>query len=100
MIKRIKDASAPALLSEGYEILAQRGKDYDQEGGERSMTHIVTLFNCLTGHQLTVADGYKFMQLLKMVRIQKAPHKRDSYVDLANYAALEGETALEMYGDK
>ena len=89
-----KTTTADSILNEGLETLKQRGKEYDATGGERSMLKTVSLFNHLTGHQLTVADGWKFMQFLKMVRIQQAPAKRDSYVDLANYVALEGEQSL------
>ena len=88
------DHSAPGLLKQALTVHEQRGVEYDKEHGERSMPLTITLFNTLTGHELSVADGFKLMQLLKMVRIQQAPHKADSYVDLAGYAALEGESSI------
>lgn len=88
-----EDTSALGILTQAAQVHEQRGVEYDSEHGERSMPLTITLFNTLTGHNLSVADGFKLMQLLKMVRIQQAPHKVDSYVDLAGYAALEGESS-------
>ena len=85
--------TALGILNQAARVHEQRAVEYDNEQGERSMPLTITLFNTLTGHELSVADGYKLMQLLKMVRIQQAPHKTDSYVDLSGYAALEGEWA-------
>lgn len=88
-----EDTSALGILTQASQVHEQRGVEYDSEHGERSMPLTITLFNTLTGHRLSVADGFKLMQILKMVRIQQAPHKVDSYIDLAGYAALEGESS-------
>lgn len=87
--------TAHDLLSEAASTITQRGKDYNKDEGERSMTATVEAFNRITGHNLTTLHGWQFMVLLKMVRIQQSPSKRDSHVDLAAYAALAGEEALK-----
>lgn len=70
----------------------ERGKQYDQRSGERSMQATVTAFNAITGYSLTEADGFLLMAILKMVRDQsrEKPH-RDSIDDLVAYAPLYGE---------
>ncbi len=92
-------ATAPVgILNEAADILKQRGVDYDgkgYEGGERSMAQTVALFEALTGNKLSELDGWRFLICLKLARSTTGKPKRDSYVDLAGYAALAGECALE-----
>lgn len=88
--------SAPDLLSRAAAIMDERGKQYDQDGGERSMAKCVKAFNAMTGRDLTEEDGWAFMATLKLVRFFQntaVPH-RDSLEDLISYAALLGESAL------
>lgn len=83
---------ASKLLDLSIKTLGERAIAYDQPVfGERSMPSIIDLFNLLTGHNLTVKDGYEFMVLLKMVRSRQGKDKLDNYVDAAAYAALAGE---------
>lgn len=91
--RKVTLSTPERALQEAADIMASRAEEYDSPGGERSMETTVRLFNTLTGHNLSTADGWKFMQFLKMVRIQKAPFKADSYVDAINYFALEMEEA-------
>lgn len=87
--------TAPSLLGRAQTLMEQRGKQYDQPAGERSMAAAVDAFNAITRKQLTESDGWLLLALLKMVRDnqRKAPH-RDSIEDLVAYAALYGESRL------
>jgi len=59
--------------------------------GERSMAATVRAFNALTGKNLTEADGWEFMILLKLVRGRQGAFRADDYVDAAAYCGLLGE---------
>lgn len=84
---------AVQILNEAVQIMAERGKSYDKSGGqaERSMPKIVAMFNALTGHELTPAQGWKFMACLKLARSEQGEHREDNYLDGAAYFALAGE---------
>ena len=73
-------------INEIEEMLVNRGKGYDK-GQERSMEATVTAFNAVTGLELTEAQGWQFMMMLKMVR-ENRQHKDDNILDLACYGAL------------
>lgn len=86
---------AQDLLHRAASLMDERGKQYDQRSGERSMRDTVTAFNAISGHSMTEADGFLLMAILKMVRDQsrETPH-RDSIDDLVAYASLYGEARL------
>lgn len=85
---------AEEYLTKAAGIQQQRGKDYDTEGGERSMASVVEAFNALFGHNLTETHGWQFMVLLKMKRLDSAPgHHQDSAEDEVSYAALAAESS-------
>ena len=86
---------AQDLLHRASSLMDERGQQYDQRSGERSMQATVTAFNAITGYGLTEADGFLLMAILKMVRDQQreTPH-RDSIEDLVAYASLYGEARL------
>jgi uncharacterized membrane protein len=87
--------TAPEYLRRAAEIMDERGKQYDSPGGERSMGRCVTAFNALTGRDLTEAEGWLLLQILKDVRQWSRPeYHRDSAEDCIAYAALKAE-ALE-----
>ena len=87
--------TAPDLLMRGIRLMEQRGKQYDQPAGERSMAAAVEAFNAITREQLTESDGWLLLALLKMVRDnQREAAHRDSIEDLVAYAALYGESRL------
>ena len=92
---------AQDLLHRAADLMDERGKQYDQPSGERSMLAAVTAFNAIAGYHLTEADGFLLMALLKMVRDQKreTPH-RDSIEDLVSYASLYGEARLHGEAQK
>lgn len=88
--------TAPALLFNAASIMEERGRNYDQPGGERSMADTVAMFNILTGNKLTEEDGWEFMSLLKKKRKRtaKGPALKDSVEDDIAYTALAGEAWL------
>jgi hypothetical protein len=84
--------TAPEFLAQASAIMAQRAKDYDQEEGERSMGKTIAAFNIVTGRDLSEADGWLIMELLKNVRQWSAPgFHRDSAEDGVSYSALKAE---------
>lgn len=89
------ELTAPNLLKRASDLMIERAVQYDSPEGERSMEKIVNSFNALTGKDLTEAQGWMFMVLLKLVRdnTRVVGHK-DSCDDLIAYAALYGESRL------
>lgn len=88
--------SAPEFLKHGISILAERGKQYDASGEERSMRQVVDMFNAATGQKITPEQGWGFMVCLKLVRAfrQEGKAQPDSLQDLINYGALMAEEFL------
>ena len=92
-----RPATAPEFLHEAARIMEDRGKQYDQEGGERSMGKTVAAFNAVTGRagsdrELSEAEGWLLMQILKNVRLfQKPGFHEDSAIDGVAYQALLAE---------
>lgn len=90
-----QEFTAPDILRKAEEIMRERGKQYDQQGGERSMEKIVNTFNAATGHNLTEAQGWMFMIFLKLVRDNsRTEGHQDSCEDLVAYSSLYGESRL------
>lgn len=84
--------SAPELLNKAAAIMDERGKQYDKPDGERSMGRAVAAFNCITGRDLTEAEGWLLLQTLKDVRLWQRPgYHQDSAEDCIAYAALKAE---------
>jgi hypothetical protein len=77
------------FIDQSKAILEARAVERDVDK-ERSMVRIVNTFNALTDLNLTVADGWSFMLILKLVR-NNTKYQEDSIVDLISYAALLGE---------
>lgn len=89
-------STAPDLLNQAAQLLAERGQQYDKSGNERSSAKIVAVFNTITGRDLTPGEGWLFLTLLKAVRFYsntEIPH-RDSLEDMIAYAALHAEEYL------
>jgi hypothetical protein len=86
--------SASTLLEKTAEILNSRGQERDKDEGERTIPQLVTVFNALTGHNLSNEDGWIFMLLLKLVRMRGGVHKDDDYLDAIGYSALLAEQAI------
>lgn len=87
--------TAHSILEQSLSTIGQRGQEYDQPQGERSMELTVQLFNAYTGRDLSTAEGWQFMIFLKLARIKIKPDKLDSHVDLAGYVSLAGEECLK-----
>jgi hypothetical protein len=87
--------TANQLLNKAATLMDQRGKQYDQPQGERSMGKAVQAFNAITGQHLTESHGWLLLALVKMVRdnSKESPHI-DSIEDLIAYCALYGESRL------
>ena len=83
---------AQDFLAAAASHMQERSTTYDRPTGERSMARTVAAFNEITGHNLSEADGWMMMMLLKAVRLtQRATYHADSAEDLVAYAALLGE---------
>ena len=93
----IKTVQATDFLSKALALLEERGKDYDQPQGERSMGKTVQAFNVITGHTLKESEGWLLLQLLKDVRQWSNPNSyhADSAEDCISYAALKAEALVE-----
>lgn len=84
--------TAPELLNKASALMEERGKQYDKPDGERSMGRAVGAFNCITGRDLTEAEGWLLLQTLKDVRLWQRPgYHQDSAEDCIAYAALKAE---------
>lgn len=84
--------TATEHLNTAHDLLAQRGAQYDKPEGERSMARTVQAFNAITGRDLTEAEGWLLLQVLKDVRQWQRPgYHADSAEDCVAYAALKGE---------
>ncbi len=91
-----KHTLALNILFRAADIMEARGKQYDKEGGERSMGKTVAAFNIITGRDLQESEGWLLLQLLKDVRDRQtvAAHT-DSLEDCVAYAALKAEARLQ-----
>ena len=84
--------TAETFLHRAADLMAERGKQYDQPAGERSMGRAVAAFNAVTGRELTEAEGWLLMLMVKQVRQWQRPgFHRDSAEDGVAYAALLAE---------
>jgi hypothetical protein len=83
------------FLDEAKRIQEERGATYDSTGGtkERSMGKTVAAFNAITGKDLTEAEGWLLLQLLKDARQWANPDvfHLDSAMDCVSYSSLKAE---------
>lgn len=84
---------AHEFLEKGAKHMRDRAEQRDAEDGERSMRRCVDAFNALEGTNLTEAQGWRFMVLLKYARSVNGVFVADDYEDMAAYAGLAGECA-------
>ncbi len=85
---------ASEVMKKAIGIVEGHSKDRDI-GKERAMKQIVSVFNALTGHELSELDGHMFMVCLKLVRMQRNPSELDNYVDAIGYLGMGGEVSGE-----
>ena len=84
--------TAPQLLEKAAGHMRDRAATYDKPEGERSMAQTVAIFNLHHGTQLTEAQGWHFMQILKDVRLfTRAGYHADSAEDGISYCSLKAE---------
>lgn len=90
---RVEPKNSTYFLQAAIDVQAERGKQYDAPGGERSMGRTVQAFNAITGRDLTEAEGWLLLQLLKDVRQWQNPDKfhEDSALDGVAYSSLKAE---------
>lgn len=88
---------AQEYLSKAAALMDERGKQYDQPQGERSMGRAVAAFNAITGKNLTEPEGWLLLQVLKDVRQWQNPatFHADSAEDCVAYAALKAEALAQ-----
>lgn len=86
------ESAAIYALQAAESHLRDRAATYDAPGGERSMGKAVSAFNAIRDRDLTEAEGWLLIQLLKDVRLFSAPgYHADSAEDCIAYAALKAE---------
>lgn len=84
--------NAADILSKAAQHMAERSKTYDKPEGERSMAQTVAIFNLFHGTDLTEAQGWHLLQILKDVRLfTRSGYHADSAEDGVAYAALKAE---------
>jgi hypothetical protein len=88
--------TATKFLQDAAATLTERGQTYGRsEGkgkGERNMGATVTAFNAITRRDLTEAEGWLLLQLLKDVRQWSATEfHHDSALDCVAFASLKAE---------
>lgn len=93
--EEVETIKADQILSKAAGHLADRADTYDSPGGERSMEKTVQIFNLYSGHSLTTYQGWRFMQILKMVRADQGKPKLDNHEDEAAYVGLAAEAKFQ-----
>lgn len=84
--------SALDILELAGTVIDARGKDYDTLTGERSGAKVAVAFSAITGKNLSAAEVYLVLQLVKDVRQWQRPrYHEDSAIDCVAYAALKAE---------
>jgi hypothetical protein len=83
--------AAHTFLNEAARVMEKRAQLRDTPAGERTAAKIAKVFNALTGHNISEADAWQFLVILKLVRARSGNYNRDDYVDLAAYSGLLGE---------
>ena len=87
---------ADTILEKAAHHMRDRAATYDKPEGERSMGKTVAAFNAITGRDLTTAEGWLMLAVLKQVRAFQNPAvpNVDSLEDGPAYLALMAEEML------
>lgn len=97
---KIKPSSTESTFRTASEIadaalqhIKERATTYDSPEGERSALKTAQAFNAITGKNITEAEVFLLLQILKDVRQWQVPYKthKDSIEDCIAYAALKAE---------
>ena len=87
-----QEPPAILMLQAAADHMRDRAANYDKPDGERSMGKTVDAFNAVTGRDLSEAEGWLLLQILKDVRLFQRPgYHADSAEDCMAYAALKAE---------
>lgn len=86
-----RSGKADQILTSAAEHIVDRASSRDCDDGERSMERCVKAFNVLEGTDLTEAQGWRFMAVLKLARATAGAFNIDDYEDGAAYLALAAE---------
>ncbi len=90
----MSDIIRRAVLEEANNIV--NGARADAYGGpEDSFNAIGALWTAYTGVAYSATDVAIMMALLKIARLKTSPNHRDSWIDLAGYAACGAECGLK-----
>lgn len=91
--------SAAEILREAAEVIEERGKLRDTEGGERSMSRAVAAYTALCGDRMEgELQGWLFLCCLKLARATAGSTHEDDLVDLCGYASLAAECVSKETG--
>jgi hypothetical protein len=89
-----KQSIRTSVLNEAEKIVnGQRANTYG--GPEDSFKTIAKLWEGYTTREFSPADVAVMLALLKIARLKHSPEHRDSWVDLAGYAACGAECGLK-----
>jgi len=84
--------TAQSILNAAAGHMQARAATYDKPEGERSMGKAVQAFNAITGRDLSEAEGWLLLAVLKNVRLFQRPgYHADSAEDAVAYGALLAE---------
>ena len=76
------------FLEEVQSIIGDRKDDYGD--AKQSFSRIAEMWSAYKGVYFTHADVAAMMIMLKVSRLSNDPSKKDSWIDIAGYAALGG----------
>ena len=93
--REAQEAPAIHLLQVAADHMRARAATYDKPDGERSMGKTIAAFNAVTDRDLSEAEGWLLLQLLKDVRLFQRPgYHADSAEDCIAYSALKAEAKM------
>lgn len=90
VIKNV-NKSAIDFLTQAKTEQENRAVIRDTPKGERTAKKIASVFNALTDHNISEADAWTFLLILKLVRGRAGDYHEDDFVDLVSYSSLLSE---------
>ena len=77
------------FLEEAIRLVDERGEQYGDL--EENFMRIISIFDAMTGVELTCQEAALFLVAVKMARLKTNPGKADTYADAINYLAFAGQ---------
>ena len=77
------------FLEKALTLVDERGEEYGDV--EENCLRIVSIFDAMTGVELTCHQAALFLVAVKMARLKTSPDKADTYADAINYLAFAGQ---------